>query len=307
MPARWGRYIIDYVDHPKFCTLHANALGLWWQVKNYCDKYHTDGLIARDVVLGFRYYSQKALEQLTTSRALKPNGAPFAPLLDALDLGGIRYYRMHDYLEHNQCRDEALEAIEDANDKRDLRKLKDKERKRKERADRKAEIERLKALTSADASADSPQNVRGQSVDSPRVSAPVRTPIEVEAEVAIEASPSERKNAPGADARSKRPIFTGQRLTVFEWQLTDCENTLGPHVEQFRLDEWFHDVDARAVRDGLVIPKRDGGVWLQQQLVAEAQRRGIPLAFASTTKAEDFDAEVARLVAKGPSIRPVVR
>lgn len=84
-----------------------------------------------------------------------------------------------------------------------------------------------------------------------------------------------------ADARSKRPMFTGQRLTVFEWMLDDCTRTLGAFTEEFDLHAWFFDLDDRAVSAGLVIPKKDGGAWLQAQLVAEAQRRGLPLRMAT--------------------------
>lgn len=83
------------------------------------------------------------------------------------------------------------------------------------------------------------------------------------------------------DARSRRPIFSGQRLTVFEWMFEDCRRTLGENINDFGLDEWFFELDTMAVRSNLVIPKRDGGEWLQAQLVAEAQRRGIPLRFAT--------------------------
>lgn len=82
------------------------------------------------------------------------------------------------------------------------------------------------------------------------------------------------------DARSKHPIFKGQRLTVFEWQFSDLECILGEHTNGFDLHEWFFTIDAMAVSKGLVIPKRDGGAWLQDQLVSEAQRRGIPLKMA---------------------------
>lgn len=81
-------------------------------------------------------------------------------------------------------------------------------------------------------------------------------------------------------ARSKRPIFTGQRLTVHEWMLDDCTKTLGPYGPDFDLHEWFYQLDEQAVRTNLVIPKRDGGSWLQAQLVSEAQRRGFPLTMA---------------------------
>lgn len=95
----------------------------------------------------------------------------------------------------------------------------------------------------------------------------------------------QKKEPPPADARSKRPIFSGQRLTVFEWMFDDCRRTLGEHLDGFAIDEWFFELDEMAVRANLVIPKRDGGEWLQSQLVAEAQRRGIPLRFASAKPA----------------------
>lgn len=112
---------------------------------------------------------------------------------------------------------------------------------------------------------------------------------------------SERESERKPDARSKRPMFSGQRLTVFEWMVTDCLNVLGDHAEAFGLDEWFWDIDARAVRDGIVIQKRDGGEWLQAQLVAECQRRGIPLKFATAagkTFAQPSDEGVAAILRK---------
>jgi hypothetical protein len=81
-------------------------------------------------------------------------------------------------------------------------------------------------------------------------------------------------------ARSKRPIFAGQRLTVFEWMFDDCVKTLGPLTEAFHLDEWFGALDAALVNAAIVLQKRDGGAWLQAQLVAEAERRGLPIAVA---------------------------
>jgi hypothetical protein len=104
------------------------------------------------------------------------------------------------------------------------------------------------------------------------------------------------------DARSKRPIFDGQRLTVFEWMLDDCKKTLGTHTDSFDLHSWFFDVDAAAVRDGLVIPKKDGGAWLQARLVEEAKKRGLPLKFATMAKPSDDDIWAA-VAAAGPSKR----
>lgn len=82
-------------------------------------------------------------------------------------------------------------------------------------------------------------------------------------------------------ARSKRPIFTGQRLTVFEWMLDDCAQTLGPLTDAFDLHAWFFVLDAELVKAAVVLQKRDGGAWLQSQLVAEAHRRGLPIAIAT--------------------------
>lgn len=107
---------------------------------------------------------------------------------------------------------------------------------------------------------------------------------------------------PEVHARSKRPIFSGQRLTVFEWQLDDCMKALGDHTNGFDLHEWFCALDGLAVRSGLVIPKRDGGVWLQQQLVAEAQRRGLPLRMATTTEA--LGKQSTRLLSAVAGLKP---
>jgi hypothetical protein len=81
-----------------------------------------------------------------------------------------------------------------------------------------------------------------------------------------------------ANARSKRPIFKGQRLVVFEWMLDDLMKLLGPLTEDFGLDAWFSTLDARAAATAFVIPQRDSGAWLQQETLLEAQRRGLPIA-----------------------------
>ncbi|HEX8030313.1 MAG TPA: hypothetical protein VF491_17685 [Vicinamibacterales bacterium] len=104
------------------------------------------------------------------------------------------------------------------------------------------------------------------------------------------------------DARSKRPVFIGQRLTVFEWMFDDCLKALGEHFVAFGLDDWFQVIDDRAVREGLVIPKRDGGEWLQAELVAECQRRGLPIRFASTQN-QTLGKQTTRLAAAISNIR----
>jgi hypothetical protein len=86
-------------------------------------------------------------------------------------------------------------------------------------------------------------------------------------------------------ARSKRPIFSGQKLTVFEWQLDDCMKTLGTFTDGFDLHSWFGDLDTWALTANVIVPKRDSGVWLHLRLVEEIKRRGLPLVEAPTETA----------------------
>lgn len=105
----------------------------------------------------------------------------------------------------------------------------------------------------------------------------------------------ERESEGKPTGRSKHPIFTGQRFTVFDWQLDKLMQMLGPHTEAFHLDEWFDALDAQAVKSGQVIPQRDGGAWLLAQTTAEAQRRGLPMAVTQTTHSSKTAGNVAAL------------
>lgn len=79
-------------------------------------------------------------------------------------------------------------------------------------------------------------------------------------------------------ARSRRPIFQGQRFIVFDWMLEDLSRLLGAHTEDFDLHGFFFELDAKVAGENVVIPQRDGGRWLQAQVLAEAIRRGLPVA-----------------------------
>lgn len=107
--------------------------------------------------------------------------------------------------------------------------------------------------------------------------------------------------SPPPTARSKRPIFTGQRLTVFEWMLDELVKLLGPHTNAFDLHEWFFALDGRCVQDGIIPPPRDNGAWLKQECLLEAQRRGLPLKVGTVVASEED--ELAALIRKGPSVR----
>ncbi len=191
---------------------------------------------------------------------ITPIGTDVAPLWERIESG----FLVHDYLVWNKSREQELKDREES----------------KVRASRYRDEQRSIRVTNSVR-----EDVRTVNV---------RTRIE-------EGSGSVRKEGSGEktiEARSKRPIFTGQRVTVFEFMLDDCLNVLGDHADTFDLHAWFFALDAAAVRDGVVVPKRDGGAWLQAQLVAEAQRRGLPLRMASTV-APAGNKRIAGLVAGG--------
>jgi hypothetical protein len=89
--------------------------------------------------------------------------------------------------------------------------------------------------------------------------------------------------SPLPTARSKRPIYTGHRIVVFDWQLDDLMRMLGDHTDGFDLHAWFDTLDHRARDSCLVISKRDNGAWLYDQTLEEARRRGLPIAVPPTT------------------------
>lgn len=153
MAKPWAKYEIDYLDHPKFRALNANAIVLWLEAKNHCDKFQTDGRFPVSVAKTFRYYSTKGVALLTRSCGVKPNGDPYAALWVEIDIGGVGYYVVHDYLDYNDCRDEVMARIADAETRSALRRIKDRDRKLKEREARKAEL-------------DAARNGGGTSVDS---------------------------------------------------------------------------------------------------------------------------------------------
>jgi len=102
-----------------------------------------------------------------------------------------------------------------------------------------------------------------------------------------------------ADGRSKRPIFSGQRLTVFEWMLDELTKMLGNQTDAFDLHEWFFELDARAAATTMVIPQRDGGRWLLAETLQEARRRGLPIAVTTELmKAGKLEQRIAVMLAE---------
>lgn len=108
------------------------------------------------------------------------------------------------------------------------------------------------------------------------------------------------KNGGGGEvnARSKHPVFKGQRFVVFDWQLEDLARLLGPNTDDFDLHEWFFTLDERCVQNRAVIPQRDGGKWLESQTREEAQRRGLSLGAALDARTSATVDALTRFVKK---------
>lgn len=141
MAKPWGRYEIGFLDHPKFLALNANALALWWEGKNYCDANLTDGLIPHTKVKTFRFRGAKSIDMLTTP-VEKADGTRYAPLWEKHEVG----YKMHDYLDHNDCREVVLARKGAAEERRQA----DKKRQAEWRAkntERRANAKRHEAVT----------------------------------------------------------------------------------------------------------------------------------------------------------------
>lgn len=103
---------------------------------------------------------------------------------------------------------------------------------------------------------------------------------------------------PIPDARSKRPIYTSDRFVVFEWQLDELGRILGAHFDDFDLHAFFDSLCQSSRASGLVIPREGVWEWLQAQVLAEARRRGFPIASAAmgkqTTRLATAVANIAR-------------
>ncbi len=286
MAKPWARYETGWINHDKFRAISGNAIALWAEGKAYADTRFTDGILPLHAVKGFRFYARKSLTMLTTSIGLNPaTKAAYAPLWEVLDGVG---WQMHSYLDHNECGAAQIQRIFEAQVKRQQ----DRDRMARWREAKKARHDEPGAVDVTPAVT--------------RDNVPSVTPVtplsrsDQNTEPKIQNPEEERTGPPPPEARSNRPIFRGQRITVFEWQFDDIGKLLGPHLDAFDLHAWFYALDARCLAEGLILP-RDGGRWLQAEVLAEAQRRGLPLRVAGGA---DFNAELAAIVAKGPSVRP---
>lgn len=91
--------------------------------------------------------------------------------------------------------------------------------------------------------------------------------------------------------RERRVGPSSRRIFLHRWQIDALIDTLGPHAADFALDEWLDALSHRAE----VLPK-DRWAWVQAELHAEVQRRGLPVAATAETTTNK---RIAGLVAGG--------
>jgi hypothetical protein len=255
----WVRVEDDFPDHPKVVAVGPLAAWLFVTALCYCNRLLTDGFIPTEQVA-------RLVSRTETSDIAQQNSRLLAEKLCAANLWapadrkGIPGFQIHDYKRYQFSRRQIL-----------------KERARS--ATRQQQFRHAKRNATRNAVT---MGVSHAVTNGPVTLAPTPTPIPIPKE--------ERKTAAGGGAvhaRSKRPVFKGQRLVVFEWQLDDCMQVLGKHVEDFDLHAWFFALDAELVDANFVLPQRDGGRFLQNELLKEVKKRRLPLVGESSLDDDD--------------------
>lgn len=257
----WIRLDDQIAHHPKFLKAGPVASWLWVCCIGYSQKFLTNGFIPAEALptLGTVADADKLVQKL-------------------VDIGLMELatdgYQIHHYLDFNEHAEE-------------VKRRRHQDRVRKESSRNPAGIQPESARIPSASRARDPI----PSVPIPKIS----NRNNKQSTDACVSTTSEKHSNGNGGGRSKRPIFSGQRITVFEWQFDDLTRMLGPLTDAFDLHEWFYAVDAEALKSEVVIPIRDNGVWLQTQMLAEAERRGLTLV-ASASKPKSKSEGVPKLL-----------
>lgn len=239
----WVRLDDQFTDHPKIVA--AGPLAAWLYIAGlcYCNRFLTNGFIPTEQVVRLAPHSESTENHLKSAHLLASKLCALR-LWTPDDRKGIPGFTVHDFLRYQSSRAQII----------------------RDREANKSRQDRFR---------NKPDNGRRHGVMKPvshgRVTAsPLPLPL----------PRVKKEDVPPAavSARSKRPMFKGQRLVVFEWQVEDCVQVLGTHTDEFHLDEWFDALDRALVESDLVLPKRDGGRWLQGELLKEVKKRRLPIA-----------------------------
>lgn len=259
----------DYYDDEKISGLSDGAFRLWHEGLAYAKHYQTDGVIPFAVLRKMRAFTKGRERQLSTP--VRDGIAPLWRLVPALG------YIIHNYLDWNRSKEEENKEKSDSAGR--MRKFR-------------SSLQR-NASVSDDATNGATAGVTNGAVLGRGRGESICSSLERE---------FEGKPLP-LSARSKHPIFGGQRFTVFEWQLEGLQRLLGPHFETFDVHAWFFDLDERVVKTSQLVPQRDNGAWLLAQTQVEAQRRGLVMSTAVTSNPQaDEAAYQAKLKAHADNV-----
>jgi hypothetical protein len=261
----WMRLEVSYIDHPKFLVLSDGAFRLWHEGKSYCEKHLTDGLIPVAAVKSFRHFNERRAAELSTA----PKGYDW-PLWEPHDIG----IKMHDFLDHNDSREKALGRMARKKAENETKRSNQQAYRDRQKAERGRSVPESLPVTLSERSGNENRTVPDRTATTP-TSSPSPSPTPTSHQHVLQ------EQTPLADTRSRRPIFKGRKLVVFEWMLDDLDRLLDPHTEAFDLHAWFFLLDQRCVDTGELPPDRDNGAWLRARTLTEAQRRGLPLRVAS--------------------------
>lgn len=264
----WVRLDEKALDHPKITGLPDGAFRLWIEALTHCQRHLTDGRVISSALKGLRAYSPKRRDILIGSA-----------LWDTAPDGGIQ---VHDYLQWNESREDILKARDDAKHRR-----------------RRYNERNASETTGRNASPDASSNASPDGDGTANVPSVVLCSDPPKRDFSIsKRGESAREGKP--NARSGRVIFSGRRFTVHEFMFDDLRKLLGEHTDSFDLHAWFFSLDEKANAEGLIVPQRDGGKWLQEQTMGEAQRRGLFVDIPSARGKTAGNAAVgARFIARG--------
>lgn len=101
-------------------------------------------------------------------------------------------------------------------------------------------------------------------------------------------------------ALKPRPQKYG-RVTLHRWQLDELIDILGPNGVGFELDAWVMSLSQKADEQGLALARDEVWTWVQSELKAECQRRGIKT--ASSAKAPQLSKRTNQILAAVQAIQ----
>lgn len=265
----WFRIDENAMDHPKFLALTDGAWRLWCEGQAFCRKHLTDGIIPPAALKGFRYFRPARLQELLAVTV--PGKGPC--WYRATD-GTIT---VHDFLEWNDSRDAILKARDEG-----------RERKKKWKEQRNAVPDTVPDVV--------PNASRDASVPC-WADADAGTDLQTQRSIPNTARSVDPERGTGKTQKlqpveigSNRPVFRCSRFVVFDWMLARLMELLGPHTNDFALDQWFETLEKRADAGGFLLDKRKVFDWIYAATIEEAERRGLKVVGVNGSGHESVEA-----------------